>query len=272
MALNIDKMNAILEAIKIFTTNHDTFTLDNVIREIENNVNWYDGDPNDDRVEIEKAIKVIIEQLYPEYRRDYMVAYHYDTTGGGYIEEEIEEEIDDINVDKEGNKLPYPDDDTIEEKPGAGYYKDPVTGEWEWDRDAAETERMNDEYEWDDDNDGADFRDTDHIPTHDLVVDKNKRINIKKAVFEDAEWDTDEKVIVISNVNDNTHLYIIKQDDLDTFVLNEDEFIVGEYQLKKGALRIGIGKNFDCKAGSIIHAKANWDDPKCVYVEIFAEE
>ena len=121
------------------------------------------------------------------------------------------------------------------------------------------------------DNDGADFHDTDHIPTYDIVVDKNKRINIKKAVFVDALWDENEDVTVIGNTQDNAHLYIVRTKDLELFVLNDDEYIVGQYKLKKGALRIGIGSALECVSGDIIHVRANWDVPKCVYIEVFFE-
>lgn len=283
MALNLEKTNAIITAVKYFLENRDTFTLDNILKELrENDTIYYDGNIDDDQEEIEKVVDNLITTLYPEYRIANRKAYFFDYDYDLDIEndyndyQEIELEDDDYEVDKEGNRIPY-DSEAVaeeEEKRGPGWYKDPATGQWEWDRDAAASAEY--EEEWYNDNKGdnnmeedKEFHDLDHPVTFELTVDKNKRVNIKKAVFEEAKFAEDEPVIIIANETDKTCFYILKQSDSNCFALNDDEFIVGEYTLKKGALRLGVGSIIDgIKAGDKLTATVNWEDPDCVYIEV----
>ena len=98
MSLSLEKTNAIVDAVKYFLDNHDTFTIDNVIAELKNNDNlYYEGDIDDDRMEIEEIVDTFIGNLYPEYVTSFKKAYSYELDYDDYDEYEIPEDIPPVN-------------------------------------------------------------------------------------------------------------------------------------------------------------------------------
>lgn len=311
--LTTDQMITLLKTLTIFIENRDPFTTENIVNELKRdgdqlNGFYYDNGnsaADDYYEEIDDAIDNLILQFFPDFVATTRTVYIHepnlekrDIWKDEYDEEE--ELFDDVNVDKEGNKLPIDNangvyDDTKEEDEeedrGAGWYKDPATGEWMWDRDAAETARMEEDeeffanygkkaveeacedpnYELNNDYNVSD----DHEPEYELTVDKQKRINIgKKILVNKVGYNENEKVIVIAD-KDGKNFYIISAND-DSWGIGEDEWVVGEYQLKNGALRIGLGTIIsDIQSGDKMYLKIHWPvmctDDNLLYIHIYSK-
>lgn len=274
--LTTDQMTTLVKTVTIFVENRDPFTVGNVINELKRSGDMYNGfydDSGECVVDdlydvIEAAVETIMYNLYPEFIPEMRKVYTCDqyNTCPNMIDDEDYDEIeimeDDINVDKEGNKLPYNQevyDDTKEDDLIPGEYRD-QNGEIDWDRDAAESARYE---EGDFDNYGnEEFHNSDHPIIYDLKVDKQSRINIKKAVFEEAGWKNDEQVVIVGT-NEGNVFYIVRYSDRESenFYLGDGEYIFGTYDLKKGALRISINALMDdVKVGDKLKAKVVWDE------------
>lgn len=114
----------------------------------------------------------------------------------------------------------------------------------------------------------------DHVKEHELYVDKNKRINIgKKILVDEVGWNENESVYVIGKQN-GQEMFIIKTTDL-KWELSDNEILYGEYQLKKGALRLSISSILEgIKHGDVIYCKTHFpvmstdDDMLYVYVYV----
>lgn len=284
--LTTDQMTTLFKTLTIFIENRDPFTTENVINELKR-----DGDPlngfYDDKgkcivddlyEEIDDAVNSLVIQFFPDFIAEQRRVYSF--VGDEYNDnedddwDEYEELNDDYEVDKEGNRLPDnkevyddTDEDEEEEDRGVGWYKDPATGEWMWDRDAAESAR----YEEGDFEDYGqepkaredEFHDPDHPIIYELKIDKQKRINIKKAIFEEASWAKDEEVVIISQAKDHSQFFIARKKDCDDDIINltDEEYVNGDYFLKNGALRIGtVGLFDDIEPGEIVKAKVIWNE------------
>lgn len=290
--LTTDQTNTLLKTLMIFIENRDPFTIESIVNEIKRNGDQYDGFYDDKGscivedyyTDICEVVDEAISNLYKEWIDDLQTVYVFRPAYAhpeDYEDEDWDDddydEIEDLNdyeVDKEGNRLPdnssevYDDTKEDDENPGAGYYKDPTTGEWMWDRDAAESARYE---EGDFENYGQEpetkkekeFHDSDHPITYNLKVDKNKRITVKKAIFKEAGWKDNEEVVVIGNETDHSQFYIARKEDIDNgeVKLTNDEYEVGTYILKKGALRLSVSGIFeDISPDEIMQAKVIWEN------------
>lgn len=135
-ALTTDQTITLLKTLTIFIENRDPFTTENIINELKRDGDQLNGFYDDNGnsiadelyVEIDDAIDNLILQFFPDFtvqeRRVYIYEPEYfENKQEKYDEEEelIDEDIDDVNVDKEGNKLPVDTangvyDDTKEEE------------------------------------------------------------------------------------------------------------------------------------------------------------
>lgn len=294
--LTTDQMTTLVKTVTIFVENRDPFTVGNVINELKRSGDMYDGF-HDDSGEcvvddlydiIEAAVETIMYNLYPEFipeMRKVYICDRYNTYSNNPKDDYDELEImeDEYEVDKEGNRIPYCHVDVKDDGDGRttyslkprfeevdessededlipGEYRD-QNGEIDWDRDAAESARYE---EGDFDNYGnEEFHDSDHPIIYDLKIDKQSRINIKKAVFEEAGWRNDERVVIIGVMDNHSIFYIVRYEDKESedFYLGDKEFIFGDYELKNGALRIGTTALLDdVNPGDIVKANVVWDE------------
>ncbi len=284
--LTTDQMTTLFKTLTIFIENRDPFTTENVINELKRDGDQFNGfyDDNgkcivDDLYEeIDDAVNSLVIQFFPDFIAEQRRVYSF--VGDEYNDnedddwDEYEELNDDYEVDKEGNRLPdneevYDDtkEDEEEEDRGVGWYKDPATGEWMWDRDAAESARYEEgdfeDYGQEPENDEEEFHDLDHPIIYELKIDKQKRINIKKAIFEEAGWAKDEEVVIISQAKDHSQFFIARKKDCDDDNINltDEEYVNGDYFLKNSALRIGtVGLFDDIEPGEIVKAKVIWNE------------
>ena len=291
--LTTDQTNTILKTLMIFIENRDPFTIESIVNEIKRNGDQFDGFHDDKGscivedyyTDICEVVDEAISNLYKEWVDDLQTVYVFRPAyahSEDYEDEDWDDddydEVEDLNdyeVDKEGNRLPDNSsevyDDTkeeVEEDRGVGWYKDPATGEWMWDRDAAESARYE---EGDFENYGQEpetkkekeFHDPDHPIIYELKVDKQKRITVKKAIFKEAGWKDDEEVVIISQASDHSQFYIARKKDCDDDIINltDEEYVNGDYFLNDGALRIGtVGLFDDIEPGEIVKAKVIWDE------------
>lgn len=279
--LTTDQMTTLFKTLTIFIENRDPFTTENVINELKRDGDQFNGFYDDKGKcivedlyeEIDDAVNSLVIQFFPDFIAEQRRVYSF--VGDEYNDNEIEddddwdeyEELNDVDyeVDKEGNRLPDNEevyDDTKEDEEqdrGAGWYKD-QDGEWQWDRDAAESARYAEgDFE---DYGEEEFHDPDHPIIYELKIDKQKRINIKKAIFEEAGWAKDEEVVIISQAKDHSQFFIARKKDCDDDIINltDEEYVNGDYFLKNGALRIGtVGLFDDIEPGEIVKAKVIWD-------------
>lgn len=280
--LTTDQMTTLFKTLTIFIDNRDPFTTENIINELKRDGDQFNGFYDDDGncivddlyVEIDDAIDSLVTQFYPDFiaeeRRVYVFEPEeemYEDDGEDDWDEEeelIDEDIDDVNVDKEGNKLPIDnpsgvyDDTEDEEKRGPGWYKDPVTGEWDWDRDAAASAEYEEEMKEEQEKDNINYGINDHEKEYEFIIGKDGRINFgKKFLVKIAEFDDDAKVTLIGTNDDPTCFYIF--DSRSNIDLTDNEYIIGNYQLKNGALRVGINSIIpDLKPGDTVYAKVHW--------------
>lgn len=277
--LTTDQTTTLLKTLMIFIENKDPFTVESITNEIKRNGDIYDGFHNDKGEcivedywdDINKLIDVTIKNLYHEWFDDFQTVYVFRPLWTKNVKDDDYEEeiIDDYEVDKEGNRLPDREevyDDTKEDDLIPGEYRN-ENGEIEWDRDAAESARYE---EGDFENYGQEpkarekeYHDPDHINIYELKIDKQKRINIKKAIFEEAGWAKDEEVVIISQAKDHSQFFIARKKDCDDDIINlvDEEYVNGDYFLKDGALRIGtVGLFDDIEPGEIVKAKVGWED------------
>lgn len=283
--LTTDQMTTLFKTLTIFIENRDPFTTENVINELKRDGDQLNGFYDDKGKcivddlyeEIDDAVNSLVIQFFPDFIAEQRRVYSF--VGDEYNEEDDDwdeyEELndDDYGVDKEGNRLPdneevYDDTDEDEEEDrGVGWYKDPNTGEWMWDRDAAESARYEEgdfeNYGQEPKIDEEEFHDPDHPIIYELKIDKQKRINIKKAIFEEAGWAKDEEVVIISQAKDHSQFFIARKKDCDDDIINltDEEYVNGDYFLKNGALRIGtVGLFDDIEPGEIVKAKVIWNE------------
>lgn len=274
--LTTDQTNTILKTLMIFIENRDPFTIESIVNEIKRNGDQYDGFYDDKGscivedyyLEISEMIDKTIRNLYHEWVDDVETVYVFRPAYVHSEDDEYDEveDLDDINVDKEGNRLPdreevYDDtkDDLI-----PGEYRD-QNGEIDWDRDAAESARYE---EGDFENygqkpkvDEEEYHDPDHPIIFEMKVDKQKRINIKKDIFEEAKWKPNEEVIIIGNETDHSQFFIIRKSDFNKDYLQTEEYIIGEYKLKNSSFKLNVNNILnDIKGGEKLHAKIIWVD------------
>lgn len=277
--LTTDQTTTLLKVLTIFIENRDPFTIESIVNEIKRSGDMFDGFHDDKGecivedcyLEISEMIDKTIRNLYHEWVDDVETVYVFRPAYVHSEDDEYDEieELDDINVDKEGNRLPDREEvyDDTKDDLVPGEYRD-QNGEIDWDRDAAESARYE---EGDFENYGQEpkareeeeYHDPDHPIIYELKADKQKRITIKKAIFEEAGWDNNEEVVIISQANDHSQFYIARKKDCDDDIINltNDEYVNGDYFLKNGALRIGtIGLFDDIETGEIVKAKVIWDD------------
>lgn len=289
--LTTDQMTTLLKTLTIFIENRDPFTIESIINEIKRNGDQLDGF-YDDRgncivdeyySEISYAIDTIINNLYKDWADDLQTVYVFrpgqtkTEPRDEYDEEEFIE--DDVNVDKEGNKLPVDNpsgvyDDTKEddeERAGGGWYKD-QDGNWDWDRDAAESARYaEDMYE----ENVPNYSVNDHPTEYEFTVDKNKRIYFgKKFLVNTAEIDENRNVAVIGDNTDATRFYITELDNL--WELTDNEYLVGEYELNRGSLRINVASILpDVEPGDTVYAQIHWPvmctDDNLFYIVVYTK-
>lgn len=113
----------------------------------------------------------------------------------------------------------------------------------------------------------------DHVEEHELTIDNNKRINIgKKILVNEVGWDEDDSIFVIAKKN-GEEFFLIKTTDL-KWELGDDEILIGEYQLKNGALRIGISSFINnVEAGNVMYCKTHFPvmctDDNMLYVHVY---
>ena len=286
--LTTDQMTTLFKTLTIFIENRDPFTTENVINELKRDGDQFNGFYDDKGKcivedlyeEIDDAVNSLVIQFFPDFIAEQRRVYSF--VGDEYNDNEIEddddwdeyEELNDVDyeVDKEGNRLPDNEevyDDTKEDEEedrGAGWYKD-QDGEWQWDRDAAESARYAEgdfeDYGQEPKIDEEEFHDPDHPIIYELKIDKQKRINIKKAIFEEAGWAKDEEVVIISQAKDHSQFFIARKKDCDNDIINltDEEYVNGDYFLKNGALRIGTVELFDdIEPGEIAKAKVIWNE------------
>lgn len=280
--LTTDQTTTLLKTLMIFIENKDPFTVESITNEIKRNGDVYDGFHNDKGEcivedywdDINKLIDDTIKNLYHEWFDDFQTVYVFRPDWARNVKDDDYEEeiIDEYEVDKEGNRLPDREevyDDSKEDGllPGE-YYNE--NGEIEWDRDAAESARYEEDEEFFANygqepkiDDEKEFHDPDHPIIYKLKVDKQKRINIKKAIFKEAGWADDEEVVIISQAKDHSQFFIARKKDCDDDIINlvDEEYVNGDYFLKDGALRIGtVGLFDDIEPGEIVKAKVGWED------------
>lgn len=265
--LTTDQMTTLFKTLTIFIENRDPFTTENVINELKRDGDQFNGFYDDKGKcivddlyeEIDDAVNSLVIQFFPDFIAEQRRVYSFvgDEMEEEYEKDDYKEEIleDDYEVDKEGNRLPDNKEvyDDTDEDLVPGEYRD-QNGEIDWDRDEAETYRMNDDYE---------FHDPDHPNIYELKIDKQKRINIKKAIFEEAGWAKDEEVVIISQAKDHSQFFIARKKDCNDDIINlvDEEYVNGDYFLKNGALRIGtVGLFDDIEPGEIVKAKVVWED------------
>lgn len=277
--LTTDQMTTLFKTLTIFIENRDPFTTENVINELKRDGDQFNGFYDDKGKcivddlyeEIDDAVNSLVIQFFPDFIAEQRRVYSFVGDEYNEIEDDDDwdeyEELNDIDyeVDKEGNRLPDNEevyDDTKEDEEqdrGVGWYKD-QDGEWQWDRDAAESARYAEgDFE---DYGEEEFHDPDHPIIYELKIDKQKRINIKKAIFEEAGWAKDEEVVIISQAKDHSQFFIARKKDCDDDIINltDEEYVNGDYFLKNGALRIGTVELFDdIEPGEIVKAKVIWD-------------
>lgn len=273
--LNTDQMTTLLKTLTIFIDNRDPFTTENVINELKRDGDQFNGFYDDMGrnivddlyVEIDDAIDSLILQFFPDFVVEQRRVYLYEP-----LSERVDE-FDEYEVDKEGNRLPNHEevyDDTEDDLVPGEYYDE--NGEIDWDRDEAETYRMNDDYG---EEETPNYSVNDHVEEHELTIDKNKRINIsKKILVKEANWNENESVFVIGK-RDGKEAFIIKTTDLN-WELSDDEIMYGEYQLKNGVLRISISSILnEVEKGDKVYCKVHFPvigtDDNVLYVHVYVE-
>lgn len=114
----------------------------------------------------------------------------------------------------------------------------------------------------------------DHEPEYELKVDKQRRINIgKKILVNKIGWKENERVVVVGD-KDRKNFYIVGAND-DSWGIGDDEEVVGEYELKNGALRISISAFLmnDIQPGDKMYARIHWPvmctDDNLLYIHIY---
>lgn len=277
--LTTDQMTTLFKTLTIFIDNRDPFTTENIINELKRDGDQFNGFYDDNGncivddlyVEIDDAIDSLITQFYPDFIAEDRRVYVFepeenkkDIWDEDYDDEDYDEEeelVDDVNVDREGNKLPidnpsgvYDDTKDEEEHRGPGWYKDPVTGEWDWDRDAAASA----EYEEEMYGDNTNKQEYEKERGYEFIIGKDGRVNFgKKFLVKIAEFDDDAEVTLIGINDDPTCFYIF--DSRSNIDLTDNEYIIGNYQLKKGALRVNINSIIpSIKPGEKVYAKVHW--------------
>ena len=285
MALTTDQTITLVKTITIFIENRDPFTVSNIINELKRDGDQLNGFYDDNgncivdeiRHEIADAIENIMFNVFPEFTPIEDIVYTIDATNKSIInyDDEDWDEVDDFsdeefNTDKEGNRIP---EEEKEEDRGAGWYKDPATGEWMWDRDAAASAEYEEEMKEDDDWDGdkaqtdfyndKDYEDrsvpnNDHNPTYELTVDKNKRINIGKKILKNTGWKDDEAVVIVAS-NNGKEIWIVSANDENKWSLSDNEYVVDETRLNKGSLRFGVGSVIDnIQTGDVLECNIHY--------------
>lgn len=285
--LTTDQMTTLLKTLTIFIDNRDPFTTENVINELKRSEDRFDGfhdDNGEDIVddlyeEIDDAIDSLMLQFFSDFVVEERRVYIYEPREEHNVSNFYNE--DEYETDKEGNRIPTDEEgvyDDTEDDLLPGEYKDPVTGDIDWDRDAAVSAEYAEEWYHDNVDEEKEFHDTDHQIVYDLTVDKQKRVNIKKKIFEEAGWAENEKVIIVGNDNNPNKFFILRYMDkvADNFSLGEGDYIFNNYDLKKGALRINIATLLnDVQPGEVIYAKVNWEDvfnhEAFNYIEVFVK-
>lgn len=276
-----EQTTTLLKTLMVFIENRDPFTTENIINEIKRNGDQFDGFHDDKgeclveeyEAEIDDFINETICNLFLEWDADVKEVFVFrpkNTTrfwddpladeSEEYKETKIEDE-EEYETDKEGNVLPKEQYDVKVEDNGDGITTYSMKPHFE-----EEGELLDD--------DGADWRDPDHSPTYEMKVDKQGRIDLKKKIFEEAGWEENERIIVIGKYHDHNRFFIVRctDKDSDEFVLTDEEYLFGDYELEKGSIKLGLEALIDnYKTGMILHAKVMHASPTndFTYIEVY---
>ena len=170
----------------------------------------------------EDLVKNLIRQLEMEVYTNMNDLYKEFKTA--VIGEEKEEPVEEKKVEEEEDR-------------GPGWYKD-ENGEWDWDRDEAETERMNDDY--------------DMIEYQEIPVDKEKRLSINRSIFEEAKIKGNIVQVLVSTSGKENLIKITNSDS--DYDVSEFKYYA-TYSLTDKGLRISLGRLLNVQSYELVNVQ-----------------